>query len=53
VRWRIGVDEGLVGDRECLRDTGLPGWVRYACQGSIGDSSGDKAYVWPLGTSGS
>jgi len=53
VCWRIGADEGLVGDRECLQDIGLPGWVRYACHGSIGDSSGDRVCVWPPGTSGS
>ena len=46
------MDEGLVGDKECLRDTGLLGWVRYACHGSMGDSSGDKVRVGPLGTSG-
>ena len=42
-----------MGDRECLRDTGLLGWVRYACHGSMGDSSRDKVCVWPPGTSGS
>jgi len=29
VRCHMGAEEGLVGDRECLRDTGLLGWVRY------------------------
>jgi len=36
----MDTDEGLVGDRECLQDIGLLGWVRYACQGLIGDSLG-------------
>jgi len=49
----MGAEEGLVGDRECLRDTGLLGRVRYASQGSIGDSSGDKVCVCPPGMSGS
>jgi len=38
-----------VGDRECLWDTGLLGSVSHLCHGSIGDSSGDKVYVWPSG----
>jgi len=41
----MGAKEGLVGDRECLRDTGLLGWVRYSSQGAIGDSWGDKVLV--------
>ena len=41
----MGAEEGLVGDKECLRDTGLLGWVRYASQGVIGDSQGDKVLV--------
>jgi len=49
----MGTEEELVGDRECLRDTGLLGRARYASHGSIGDSSGDKVCVLPLGTSGS
>jgi len=49
----MGAEEGLVGDRECLWDTGLLGQVRYASQGSIGDSSGDKVCVCPPGMSGS
>jgi len=48
----MGAEEGLVGDRECLRDTGLLGWVRYSSQGAIGDSFGDRTYVVPPGTSG-
>jgi len=52
VHWRIGAEEGLVGDRECLWDTGLLGSVRYAFQGSIGDSLEDRVYVWPPGLSG-
>jgi len=40
-----------VGDRECLRDTGLSG-ARYSCHGMTGDSSGDKACVLPPGISG-
>jgi len=49
----MGAEEGLVGDRECLQDTGLLGLVRYSCQGATGDSSGDKACVLPPGMSGS
>ena len=41
-----------MGDRECLRDTGLSR-ARYSCHGMTGDSSGDKACMLPLGTSGS
>jgi len=52
VHWHIGADKGLVGDRECLRDTGLLGSVSHLCYGSIGDSSGDKVCMWPLGLSG-
>jgi len=48
----MGTEEGLVGDRECLWDTGL-GSVRYSSQGATGDSSGDKACMLPPGTSGS
>jgi len=48
----MGTDEELVGDRECLQDTGLSG-ARYSCHGMMGDSSGDKACVLPPGTSGS
>jgi len=48
----MGAEEGLVGDRECLWDTGLSG-ARYSCHGMTGDSSGDKACVLPPGTSGS
>jgi len=48
----MGTEEGLVGDRECLRDIGL-GSVRYSSHGKTGDSSGDKACVLPPGTSGS
>jgi len=48
----MGAEEGLVGDRECLRDTGLSG-ARYSCHGMTGDSSGDKACMLPPGTSGS
>jgi len=49
----MGAEEGFVGDREYLRDTGLLGWVRYSSQGAIGDSSGDRVCVVPPGTSGS
>jgi len=48
----MGAEERLVGDRECLWDTGLSG-ARYSCHGMTGDSSGDKACVLPPGTSGS
>jgi len=48
----MGAEEGLVGDRECLQDTGLFG-ARYSCHGMTGDSFGDKACVLPPGTSGS
>ena len=48
----MGAEEELVGDRECLRDTGLSG-ARYSCHGKMGDSSGDKACVLPPGTLGS
>ena len=48
----MGAEEGLVGDRECLQDTGLSG-ARYSCHGTTGDSSGDKVCVLPPGTSGS
>ena len=48
----MGAEEGLVGDRECLWDTGLSG-ARYSCHGMMGDSSGDKVCVLPPGTSGS
>ena len=48
----MGAEDGLVGDRECLRDTGLSG-ARYSCHGMTGDSSGDKACVLPPGISGS
>jgi len=48
----MGTEEGLVGDRECLQDTGLSG-ARYSCHGMMGNSSGDKACVLPPGTSGS
>jgi len=48
----MGAEEGLVGDRECLQDTGLSG-ARYSCHGMTGDSSGDKACVLPPGTLGS
>jgi len=47
----MGAEEELVGDRECLRDTGLSR-ARYSCHGMTGDSSGDKACVLPPGTSG-
>ena len=47
----MGAEEGLVGDRECLWDTGLSG-ARYSCHGMTGDSSEDKACVLPPGTSG-
>jgi len=45
VHCRMGAEEGLVGDRECLRDTGLLGWVRYSSQGAMGNSSGDRVLV--------
>jgi len=48
----MGTEEGLVGDTECLRDTGLSG-ARYSCHGTTGDSSGDKACMLPPGTSSS
>jgi len=48
----MGAEEGLVGDTECLQDTGLSG-ARYSCHGMTGDSSGDKACVLPPGTLGS
>jgi len=48
----MGAEEVLVGDKECLQDTGLSG-TRYSCHGMTGDSSGDKACVLPPGTSGS
>jgi len=48
----MGTEEGLVGDRECLRDTGLSE-ARYSCHGITGDSSGDKVCVLLPGTSGS
>ena len=41
----MGAEEGLVGDRECLQDTGLLGLVSHLCHGSVGDSSGDKVCV--------
>jgi len=41
-----------VGDRECLRDTGLSR-ARYSCHGMTGDSFEDKVCVLPPGTSGS
>jgi len=48
----MGADEGLVGDKECLRDTGLSG-ARYSCHGMTGDSPGDKVCMLLPGTSGS
>jgi len=36
----MGAEEGLVGDRECLRDTGEGGPSWYAFQVLIGDSPG-------------
>jgi len=42
----MGTKEGLVGDRECLWDTGL-GSSRYSLQGAIGDSSRDKVCMLP------
>jgi len=48
----MSAEEGFVGDRECLWDTGLSG-ARYSCHGMMGDSSGDKACVLPPGTLGS
>ena len=53
MRWCIGADKGLVGDRECLQDTGGGGSSWYSLQGATGDSSGDKACVLPPGVSGS
>jgi len=47
----MGTEEGLVGDKECLRDTGLFG-ARYSCHGMTGDSSEDKVCVLPPGSSG-
>jgi len=41
----MGTEEGLVGDRECLQDTGLLGWVRYSFQGVIGDSWEDRVFI--------
>ena len=41
----MGAEEGLVGDRECLRDTGLLGSVRYSSHGAIGDSWEDRVFV--------
>jgi len=52
VRWHIGAESGLVGERECLQDTGLSG-ARYSCHGRMGDSSGDRVCVLPPGISGS
>jgi len=34
----MGAEEGLVGDRECLRDTGEGGLLWYATQVLIGSS---------------
>jgi len=48
----MGAEEGLVGDRECLWDTGLSR-ARYSCHGVMGDSSGDKVCILPPRTSGS
>jgi len=41
----MGAEEELVGDKECLQDTGLLGWVRYSSQGAIGDSWEDKVFI--------
>ena len=52
MRCLIGADEGLEGDKECLRETGLSGRSSHCCHGSVGDLSGDKVCVWPSGLSG-
>jgi len=41
----MGTEEGLVGNRECLRDTGGRGSSWYSLQVSIGDSFEDKVTV--------
>ena len=47
----IGTDEGLEGDRECLREMGLSGLSSHHCHGSVGDLLGNKICVWPSGLS--
>jgi len=49
----MGAEEGLVGDRECLRDTGEWDLSWYSIQHLRGGSPGDKACILPPGTSGS
>jgi len=41
----MGAEVGLVGDRECLRDTGGGGSSWYSLQVPIGDSFEDKVTV--------
>jgi len=43
----MGTEEGLVGDRECLRDTGGGGSLWYSLQGAIGDSPDDRVCSLP------
>jgi len=43
----MGAEEGLVGDRECLRDTGGGGSSWYSLQGAIGDSPDDRVCSLP------
>jgi len=45
VHWHRGAEEGLVGNRECLRDTGGGGSSWYSVQVLIGDSFEDKVTV--------
>jgi len=43
----VWVLKRLVGDRECLQDTGGGGSSWYSLQGAIGDCPKDKVCVWP------
>jgi len=43
----MGTEEGLVGNRECLRDTGGGGSSWYSLQGAIGDSPDDRVCSLP------